>query len=116
MPLAGTGDFRVVCPPGLHSFLDDHDLSRFDDGGDGVPCFQFQVFSAFPRDDGINQILTDANRDVSHNISKSDFRNFALQLVSRADSHEMSPDLKSNVVPECHESFRSAVKFVDYLA
>src|SRR5262245_44902290 len=74
---------------GLHSLLDNHDLSRLDHGRHRVSLFQFQLFRAFARDDGINQILANTNCDMRHNISKSDFSNFALQLIPRTDSHEM---------------------------
>ena len=55
------------------------DLRRFDDSDDRITLFEFQFFSTSPRNDGIDDVLADTNRDLCHDVSQSDLANALLK-------------------------------------
>jgi hypothetical protein len=68
----------------------DHDLGGFNHSDHAVAFFQLEFLGALSSNDGIDDILSDANRDVRHHVSHNDFSDLALELVPRADSHVLS--------------------------
>src|SRR5262245_14297256 len=48
----------------------DHHFRGFDDDIHRVALFQFQFVGAFSRDDGLDQTLADANRNVCHDVAE----------------------------------------------
>jgi hypothetical protein len=52
------------------SVLLNHHLGGFYDGGDCVPFFQFEFVSAAAGDGTLNQVVSDTNDHMRHDIAK----------------------------------------------
>ena len=65
------------------SVLLDHYLGGLHYGDNGVSLLKLQLVGAAPRDGAFNEILTDADDDMGHNIAQLDFFDGSSQFVSR---------------------------------
>ena len=64
------------------SVLLNHDFGSFDHGADGVALLEFEFVGAAAGDCALNQVLSDANHHVSHDIAELNFFDFSTQVVS----------------------------------
>ncbi len=59
------------------SILLNHYLGRFDDGSNSVALFELEFFGAAARDGALDQIVSDPNHDVGHDIAEFELFDFA---------------------------------------
>jgi hypothetical protein len=59
-----------------------HHLGSFYDGGDGVTFLEFEFVSTTARNDALNEIVSNSNCHVGHDITQLDFFDCSTQFVS----------------------------------
>ena len=64
------------------SVLLNHHLCGFNDSGDGVTFLEFEFVSTTARNDALNEIVSDSNRHVGHDIAQLNFFDCSTQFVS----------------------------------
>jgi hypothetical protein len=69
------------------SVFEKHDFGGFDYGGNFVADFEFHFFGAATGDDAFDEVLPDADDDVSHDAAELEFFDGAFQGVSSGECH-----------------------------
>jgi hypothetical protein len=64
------------------SVLLDHDLGRFDHGGDGIAVLELELVGATASDGALNEVVPDPNHDMGHDVAQLNFFDFSTQFVS----------------------------------
>jgi hypothetical protein len=60
----------------------DHDFGSFDDSGDGVALLELEFVRAAACDGTLDEIVSNPNCDVGHDIAQLDFLDLPAKLVS----------------------------------
>jgi len=69
------------------SVFEKHDFGGFDYGGNFVADFEFHFFGAATGDDAFDEVLPDADDDVSHDAAELEFFDGAFQRISSGECH-----------------------------
>jgi hypothetical protein len=77
------------------SIFEKHDFGGFDYGGNLVADFEFHFFGAATSDDAFDEILADADDDVSHDAAELEFFDGAFQGISSGECHKRKDTLGS---------------------
>jgi len=64
------------------SVLLNHHFGSFDHSGDGIAFFEFEFVGAAPRDGALDEIISNPNDHMGHDIAELDFFNFSAKFVS----------------------------------
>ena len=70
-----------MCSEGKSIFLD-HDLCRFDNRGDHIAFLQFKFVRTAARNGTFDEVVSNANNDVSHYIAELNFLYCSAQFVA----------------------------------
>src|SRR5262249_58665258 len=81
-PLTGNEDVERK-----RSTLLNHDLGRFHDNLHGVTLFQTEFFGTGTRDHAFDQVLTDLDYDMRHDLADLDRLDRTGELISRREGH-----------------------------
>jgi hypothetical protein len=73
-------DRRGAMRPG--SVLLNHDLGSFDHSGYGVALFELEFVGAAAGDGAFDEIVSDPNHHMGHDIAELNFFDFSMQFVS----------------------------------
>ena len=65
----------------------DHHLGSFDDGGNGIALFQLEFVGAAPGYRTLDEIVSNPNDHMGHDIAELNFFDFAAQFVPGRDWH-----------------------------
>ena len=64
------------------SVLLNHHLGSFDYSSNGIALFEFEFVSTAAGDGALDQIVSDANDDVGHDVAEFDFLDLTAQFVA----------------------------------
>jgi hypothetical protein len=64
------------------SVLLDHHFSSFDDSGYGVALLELEFVGTAAGDGALNEVVTDSNNHMRHDIAQLNFFNFSTEFVS----------------------------------
>ena len=64
-----------------------HDFRRFNDHFDGVALLKLHLLGAAPRDNAFDKVVSNADDDMSHDITKLNFFDLVGKLVACSKCH-----------------------------
>jgi hypothetical protein len=70
------------------SVFEKHDFGGFDYGGNFVADFEFHFLGAATGNDAFDEVLPDADDDVSHDAAELEFFDSAFQGISSGECHK----------------------------